>query len=527
MNIVLTGFMGTGKTAIGRELARFLGMGYIDTDEIIEKRENCSIPRIFAEKGEDYFRKVETQVVREVSRLNGYVISTGGGAVLKRENRENLRKNGYLVCLKADPDIILKRTENDEQRPLLKGFSDKKSRVQKLLEQRNPFYSQADIMIDTSSLTVYESVEKIVKFLSPQKLELKLGKDSYPVFVGSSIDEIGEIAQNFKLGKKILIISDTNVFPLYGKRVKTSFEKSGFKVFSLQVPCGERSKSLTWARKIYNFCLDCLLERTSSIVALGGGVVGDLAGFVAATFLRGINLVMVPTTLLSQVDSGIGGKVGINLPRGKNLVGAFYQPKFVLIDPLVLRTLPSRRMREGIAEVIKCAILKNGGFFSYLEENISKALDKNLLVLKFIINKAVRIKIEVVEKDEREKIGVRQILNLGHTIGHAIETVSGYRKYTHGEAIAIGMIGAAKLGVRLGVFPPGAFARVERLLKMAKLPTRGNNLDSQEIIQALKVDKKVKEGKMVFVIPEEIGQVSLRDDVPAELVKQVVKELVE
>jgi len=526
MNIVLTGFMGTGKTAIGKHLARSLGMRYIDTDRIIEKKENCSISKIFAEKGEKYFRELETRIIRDVSSFNGYVISTGGGAILRKENADALRKNGYLVCLKADPDTILDRIGDGEGRPLLRGFANKKLRIQQLLKKREPFYRQADIMIDTSSLSISRVVEELVKLLSAETLQVRLDKNGYPVFVGLTIDNIGKIARDFKLGKKVLIISDRNVFPLYGERVRYSLEQCGFKTFFFQVPPGERSKSLTWVRKIYSFCLECSLDRSSSILALGGGVVGDLAGFVAATFLRGINLLMIPTTLLSQVDSGVGGKVGVNLPQGKNLVGAFYQPKFVLIDPVVLRTLSLKRLKEGIAEVVKCAIIKDKDFFSYLEKNIQRILDKNLFVLRSVIIRAVRIKIGVVEKDEKEKIGIRQILNFGHTIAHAIETVAGYRRYTHGDAVAIGIIGASKLGVKLGIFPQESFARVEKLLKMAKLPLKGKNLDTQQIIQALKKDKKVREGKVLFVIPEEIGRVSLKDDIPVNLVKQVIEELV-
>jgi len=238
----------------------------------------------------------------------------------------------------------------------------------------------------------------------------------------------------FSLGKKILIISDRKVFPLYGEKVKNSLKEEGFSISSLEIPPGEKSKTLSKVKKIYNFCLEKKLDRLSSILALGGGVVGDMAGFAAATFLRGINFLMVPTTLLSQVDSAVGGKVGVNLPQGKNLVGAFYQPRFVLIDPLVLRTLSPKRIREGMAEVIKCAIIKNDGFFSYLENNLQKVFNKDFETLKFVIEKAVKTKIDIVEEDEREERGIRQILNFGHTIAHAIEATAKYGRYTHGDA---------------------------------------------------------------------------------------------
>jgi len=512
---------------VGRELAKRLGMKYIDTDEMIQKREGRGIPEIFAQDGESYFRKIETQVVKEVSKLEGYVISTGGGVVLNRENMEALKKRGYLVCLKATPEVILRRIkEEGEERPLLKGFVDQKKRIQELLEKRNPLYKQVDFVIDTSFLPVSEIVDRIVTSLSRKKLWVRLAERSYPIFIDFPLDEVGKVAADFKLGKKILILSDRNVFPLYGERVKVSLEEEGFCVTFLEIPPGERYKSLSQVRRIYNLCLDFALDRTSSILALGGGVIGDLAGFVAATFLRGINFLVVPTTLLSQVDSSVGGKVGVNLPQGKNLVGSFYQPRFVLIDPLVLQTLSPRRMREGMAEVIKCAMIKNGDFFSFLEKNIDKALSRDFQPLRFIIDKAVRIKIKVVEEDEREEKGIRQILNFGHTIGHAIEVESGYRRYTHGEAVAIGMMGEARLGEKMGLFPPESLKRLENLLIRAKLPTKGRGLNSEKIFQALKVDKKIREGKQVFVLPQKIGEVLLIHNIPQELVKKVIEELV-
>lgn len=527
MNIVLIGFMGSGKSKVGRELAKRLGMKYTDTDELIQKKERRSIPEIFAREGESYFRQIESEVVKEVSKLDHYVVSTGGGVVLNRENMQALKENGWLVCLKATPGAILSRIkEGGEERPLLKGFVDQKKRIQELLEKREPLYRQADFTIDTSFLAVSEIVDRIVTSLSQEKLWVRLRERSYPIFVGFPLAQVGKIAANFKLGRKILILSDRNVFPLYGEEVKTSLEEEGFWVTSLEIPPGERYKSLSQANRIYNLCLDFALDRTSSILALGGGVIGDLAGFVAATFLRGINFLVVPTTLLSQVDSSVGGKVGVNLPRGKNLVGSFYQPRFVLIDPQVLPTLSPRRMREGIAEVIKCAIIKNGDFFSYLEKNIDKALSWDFQTLRFIIDKAVRIKIKVVEEDEREEKKIREILNFGHTIGHAIETESRYRRYTHGEAVAIGMVGESRIAREMGLFPSQALERLKNLLIRAKLPIRARGLNSEKVFRALKVDKKIREGKQVFVLPQKIGRVSLIDNVSQKLVKKVIQELV-
>lgn len=526
-NIVLVGFMGTGKSLVGRELARRLKLGYVDIDELIEKKERKTIPEIFAQKGEGYFRQKEKEVIREVSKFKGYVISTGGGAVLNPENVKCLKENGYVVCLTASVEVILQRIKNQNgERPLLDGSKNKRKKIQQLLKERKPFYQQADFTVDTSRLSISQIVSTIIASLPRRELKVKIGDRAYPIYVGSSLEEIGKIASNLGLKGKVLIISDRNVFPIYGEKVADSLQREGFLVSSLVIPPGERYKSLSQAKKIYNFCIDLEMDRTSSILALGGGVVGDLSGFVAGTFLRGVNFVVAPTSLLAQVDSSVGGKVGVNLPQGKNLIGCFYQPKFVLIDPEVLKTLSLRRVREGIAEVIKCAIIDNDNFFSYLEKNITKALKKDLHTLRFLINKAIETKIKVVEEDEREEKGIRQYLNFGHTLGHAIEKASNYRRYTHGEAVAIGMIGESIIAEKMRLFSPSCLKKLIRLLVRAKLPVKAKNLDPEKIFEALKVDKKIREGKQVFVLPKAIGQVVLVDDIPQSLVKKVIQELV-
>jgi len=527
MNIILTGFMGTGKTVVGRELARKLGRIYVDVDRLIEEKEGCLISDIFKTKGERYFRRIETETIKEVCEEEDAVISVGGGAVLKKENLDLLRKKGVIFCLWADPDVIFHRVKDSDKRPLLEGFPNKKKRIKQLLKEREPFYRCADVSIDTSRLEVKEVADKIINLLAPERLWVDLGERGYPVYIGLFIDEAGRLAKEKGAGKKVAIISDTNVYPLYGEKVKASFEREGFNTDFFLLPPGERAKSLYQVKKIYSFCLEKALDRNCSIVALGGGVVGDIAGFAASTFLRGINFFMLPTTLLSQVDSSVGGKVGVNLPQGKNLVGSFYQPGFVIIDPFVLRSLSPRRIREGLAEAIKCAIIENGDFFSYLEENIHRALRKEIEVLKEVAKRAVRVKIKIVEEDEKEEKGIRQVLNFGHTIAHAIETVSGYGRYTHGEAVAIGMVGEAKIAAKMGIFPWEFFFRMENLLRKANLPVRAKGLDPEKILITLRVDKKVRDDKIYFVLPEKIGRVFLHQDIPFSILKKTVMEIVQ
>jgi len=251
-------------------------------------------------------------------------------------------------------------------------------------------------------------------------IKLNLNERTCPIYIGANLSKIGEIFSKFNLGKKVLIISNARILSLYGKVVEKSLKDAGFDIFLARVPEGEEYKSLSEAIKLYECCLKYKLDRSSTILSLGGGVIGDLSGFVAATYLRGVNFINIPTTLLSQVDASIGGKVAVNLPAGKNLVGSFYQPKLVYVDLSLLKTLPSKEIKNGMAEIVKYGIIKDAQFFSYLEENFEKIKNLNEEALHSIITRSVEIKVKVVEEDEREEKGKREILNFGHTFGHAI-----------------------------------------------------------------------------------------------------------
>jgi len=358
-------------------------------------------------------------------------------------------------------------------------------------------------------------------------ISVKLDKRSYPVYIGGKLEDIGQVARQFPVGNKFLIITNERVFSLYGQRVRDSLKSSGFDVCLAKIPDGERYKSLPWASKLYALCLEFKLDRSSTILALGGGVIGDLAGFVASTFLRGINFAIAPTTLLAQVDASVGGKVAVNLPQGKNLVGSFYQPKFVYIDLSVLKTLPSREIRAGLAEVVKYAMIKDEELFSSLERDVDRVKDLDEEILRFIVTQSVKIKAKIVEEDEREE-GKRQILNFGHTIGHAIEAITEYRRYRHGEAVAMGMVAAAKVALKMRSFPVSSFVRLKALLEGLNLPTTlGRKIDMEELLNALYRDKKVREGKLHFVLPKQIGSVFVTEEVSSCLIREVLKELEE
>ena len=340
-------------------------------------------------------------------------------------------------------------------------------------------------------------------------VNVSLGSRSYPIFIGGKVlADLGGHCAQLQLGRRCAIISDDNVAPLYAAKAAASLRKAGFEAWLVTVPAGETSKNL----KMFQTCCDLLaahrLERKSFIVALGGGVVGDLAGFVAAAYLRGIAFVQAPTTLLAQVDSSVGGKVGLNLAAGKNLVGAFHQPRLVLCDLAVLRTLPSREFRAGLAEVIKYGIIYDAALFARLERDLPKLLRRDGAVLAEVVARCCEIKAEVVRQDETET-GVRAILNFGHTIGHAIEAISGYGKYLHGEAISIGQVAAARLSVREAGLPLGEAKRIERLFVRAGLPVaiKLSARRQTALIEAMRLDKKVSDGQIRFVLARRIGQV--------------------
>lgn len=358
-------------------------------------------------------------------------------------------------------------------------------------------------------------------------VKVGLGEKSYDILISYPLDGIGKMLKKYTKGIKSLIVTNPTIAEYYLETVERSLQEAGFQVFVAQVPDGEEHKSQAEASRLYTKCVEYRLERESIIVGLGGGVIGDLAGYVAATFMRGLPIVQVPTTFLAQVDSSVGGKVAVNLPEGKNLVGAFYQPFLVYIDLAVLKTLPVEEMEAGMAEVIKYGIILDKNFFEYLEEKIGKLREFDSEVLERIVAQCCTLKARVVEKDEREK-GLRSILNFGHTLGHALEALTDYKKYKHGEAVAIGMVGACRIAQEMGMFKKEARDKIEHLIGKAGLPGRiGVKLSVDGIIQVLSLDKKVRAGKVRFVLPERIGRVVVRNDVPEEIVRDVVTGLME
>ena len=563
-NLIITGFSGTGKSLVAKEVARRLNWDFLDTDDEIVKQTGKPIAEIFRRDGESKFRELERETIRKACQQRQTVIAIGGGAIVDPQNCELLAKDGLIVCLEAKPETIYERlfqeavySPETEVRPLL-ATDNPLECIRQLKASRQPSYAKADWAIHTDSLSVSEVAEEVIRawrllrrpdFIGvprndKEKAQSGIAKDiaclvetatqSYPVFVGYGLlDKLGEKMRQAALSGTATIISDKNVFSLYGSKVVGILKDAGFVVNSFVVPPGEETKNMDYAIKIYDFLVGHRAERDDVIIALGGGMVGDLAGFVAATFLRGMLWIQVPTSLIAMVDASIGGKVGINHPEGKNLIGAFYQPNLVLADCQTLTTLPQRELTSGWAEVIKHGMILDEEFVQFLESNVNRLTKLEPELLTRAIARSATIKAQVVNQDEKEREGKRTMLNYGHTIAHGLETATQYKCFLHGEAVAVGMVGAAKLSQRLGLLPSAAVERQQALLQKFGLPTslpakRSNlRLSLAGVTGAMELDKKVKEKAIRWVLLQDIGRTVIRSDVPQKEVLAVLQELAE
>ena len=547
-NIILTGFSYTGKSVVAREVARRLGWSFVDTDDEILSLAGKTIPEIFSQDGEQWFRELERRVLQSACERKDVVIATGGGAVVDADNRELMNKSGVVICLEAQPDTIYRRLLADAEkgetvvRPLL-ATPDPKQHIKKLKELRQPYYALCDWAVHSDNLTIDEVCQEVMRgweygrrrisSLAAEMPEaaciVATAAESYPIFIGwNLLPELGRKMQNIGLSGNVYIISDDGVFPLYGAQVADSLQQVGFVVHSFVVPQGEKSKSIEVAVEIYDWLVERYAERGHVIAALGGGMVGDLAGFVAATFLRGMPLVQVPTSLVAMVDSAIGGKVAVDHPQGKNLIGAFYQPRLVLADTAALDTLAERERLAGYAEVVKYGLIDNPAFFSWLEQNGKDVISGVPEARRHAILTSCAAKAAVVAADEQER-GSRALLNLGHTFGHALEAETGYGDtLLHGEGVALGMIMAFDLSVRLGLCPAADAERVRTHFRdmgmmsdLSSLPTAGWTAD--RLIEHMGQDKKVQNGKLTFILAHGIGKAFVAHDVAMDAVHETLE----
>jgi 3-dehydroquinate synthase len=544
--IFLVGLSGCGKSTVGRVLAERLGWEFADSDDVIEATAGQTIPSIFEEHGESKFRQLEAQALASLSEREPLVVATGGGAPTHEDSRRAIG-HGFVVWMSVSPGRAAERLRTNPataQRPLLAG--DAESKLAALHEARVQLYRQADAAIDVDELTPEQAAAEIFqlweewrsnpstsgeRFFAEELHEpvrppfdiaatVTTPGSSYPVVVQDGIlPELGAVCGMAGLGGRAFVIIDEQVAPLFGDTITKALDSAGFPAELLAIPSGEEQKTIATVSHIYDWLITSRVERSDFVVCVGGGVLTDMAGFAAATCLRGVDFVHVPTSLLGMVDAAIGGKTGVDHPRGKNLIGAFAQPRAVVIDPLTLRSLPERHLRNGWAEVVKHGFILDEPLVVELE---AVAGDPAAMMSARLIAWSVAIKANIVSEDERES-GRRTLLNYGHTIGHAIEAVTGYSAYLHGEAVAIGMRAAGLIALELGLLPADDFERQQKLIRAAGLPESAPGVSVDAVLAASTQDKKVRAGSINWVLLEGIGRATTRNTVPESVVRRAVE----
>ncbi len=508
-HIFLYGPSGSGKSTLGRILAENLGLPFVDLDGEIEARAGMPVAGIFAAEGEAGFRAREREALARVADSGG-VVALGGGALLEAHNRALAEARGPIICLTAPAETLLARLQSDASpRPLLQG--DPAAQLKAYLARREAHYRSFPLQLSTQARSPEQAAWEAQILLGMFRVR-GMGA-GYDVRVRpGGLDSVGEALRGRGLLPPLGLVTDENVGGLYAARVRRSLIEAGFPVRAITLPPGEAHKTVESVGVIWQGLLEAGVERRSTVAALGGGVVGDLAGFAAATFLRGVAWVVLPTTLLAMVDASLGGKTGADLPQGKNLVGAFHAPRLVLADPEVLATLPEAELRAGMAEVVKHGVIADPRLFAMCQEmgDLRGEVDWAELVAR-----AMAVKIRVIEADPFEG-GQRAALNLGHTIGHAVELVSGFR-LRHGEAVAIGMVEEARLAERIGLAGKGLAEEIAGCLRGLGLPTEiPPGLSREAIRQAMRVDKKKAGGTVRFALPVRVGEVRVGVSVGSE-----------
>jgi 3-dehydroquinate synthase len=543
-HVFLIGLSGSGKSTVGRLLAQQLGMPLLDVDALIEEEYGERIPAIFAQHGEEYFRDCESHILTSIARqTEGTIVATGGGIVVRPVNRAMMAERGMRVFLQVPPHVALERLQVQqaaalvqgavpETRPLLAG-PDPLATLQSLYAARGPWYEDADLICLTGEKSAAQVVREIIAMLigsgelehvAPIVRHVHVG-DGYDAVVDwGGLGRLPQYLSQLGLPPRVFLFTDSNLQKLYASTLMENLTQAGFEPHLYIIPAGEASKSQSQLNAIYDWLIDQHAERREALIALGGGVVGDMVGYAAASYLRGVPLVQVPTSLLAQVDAAIGGKTGINHAKGKNLIGAFYHPRLVLADSATLLTLPTRERTEGWAEIVKYGIILDAELFALLEDHADVLRDFShppVALFSQIVARCIELKVRVIEEDEREQER-RAILNYGHTLGHALENVSGYGEWLHGEAVSLGMAAAAALAREAGMFSADDVVRQNRLLEALGLPVvyRGS-VRAQDILTKIQLDKKVVGKRVRWVMPRRIGEVIVTP-MPDELVMQVV-----
>ncbi|MBN8873985.1 MAG: 3-dehydroquinate synthase [Rhodospirillales bacterium] len=534
-SIVLVGLMGAGKTSIGRRLAARLGLPFRDADAEIELAAGCTIPELFARYGEPAFRDGERRVIRRLLAGDPMVLAFGGGAFMDAETRAATRAEAVSVWLRCPLPVLVRRVASRDNRPLLAG-GDPEETLRRLMSVRDPVYAEADLIVDcgeeSADHTTAQVLDKLLTWKPARRLSVVLPSTSYDVVIGDNLlARAGALLAPRLPQKRAVVITDSAVAPLHLPTLQAGLAETAIDCSTIVVPNGEATKNLDTYLSVVDQLLEQRVERRTAVIALGGGVVGDLAGFAAATTLRGLPFIQIPTTLLSQVDSSVGGKTGVNTRRGKNLVGAFYQPRMVLADTGTLATLPPRELRAGYAEIAKAGLIGDAAFFDWCERFGQAVVGGDPDAQAEAIKRACAFKAAVVGDDEREEKpnDGRALLNLGHTFGHALEAEYGYTGgLLHGEGVAVGLGLAFKLSARLGLCPQADADRVIGHIASVGLPAELSMLNrrfsTETLIGHMRRDKKMRDGALHFVLARGIGQAFTSRDVPPEAVVELLRD---
>lgn len=578
-SIVMVGLMGCGKSSVGRRLAQRLGLPFVDADEEIERSAQKTINEIFSDHGEAYFRDGERRVLARLLGNGPQVIATGGGAFINPETRAKIKESGISIWLKAELPVLMKRVSKRDTRPLLRNH-DPEGTMRSLMETRYPIYAEADLTVESRDVAHEQIVSEVMEALRRHPglkpptngqdalLEVPIAPEiiargvsaaltsafqsnvpaqtagvlpeiaerrvvpvplpgrEYDVLIGPGlVPQIGRLITERLTARRCGVVTDANVAKFHLQALEASLRAAGLHGGTIVLPPGEQTKSFREFGPLCEGLLSMGLERGDLVIAFGGGVIGDLVGFASSVLRRGVRFVQIPTTLLAQVDSSVGGKTGINTPQGKNLIGTFHQPSLVLADTSVLSTLPPREMRAGYAEVAKYGLLGDAAFFGWLEANWRGLFGNDTSALVQAIETSVMAKAAIVLRDEHET-GDRALLNLGHTFGHALEAWTGYSsRLLHGEGVAIGMCLALRLSEELGLCPQGTASRASRHLSEVGLPTRIGDIpgdetaDPDHLMALMAQDKKVKDGRMTFIMVRNIGEAYVTREIAPETVR--------
>ena len=541
MDVVLVGLPGSGKSAVGRRLAHRHGAHFVDLDDVIEKAAGRTIPEVFAERGEAAFRALERQAVVDLGPADRTapirtVVATGGGAVVAPRNRWDLYRGRIPIWLDVRPEVLAQRLRRSPNvRPLIVG-RDPMGAIRDLMHDRERFYSAAHRVNGVAELSsIVERIDELVGGLArePARTVLLRGNSlGGDLLIGDGIasSAIGAALRNLR-ARRAIIVSEPGAWSAAGATIAAALADDGWPVDRILLPQGEDAKRLAVVEMAASELGRLRAERGEPLIAIGGGALGDTAGFLAASWLRGVPFIAVPTTLVAQIDSSIGGKTGVDLPEGKNLVGAFHPPAAIVIDIALLRSLPDRQRRAALGEAVKMAALGDEALFALLErdgEAIARGDDDVFAsgAVAELVERAASAKVAVVNTDEKEQAVVdrRITLNLGHSLGHAVEAAGGFGELLHGEAVAHGLRGAVRIGREIGVTPADRADRIERLLTRVGLATEPLPYSLATVLAALAADKKHIGGSLRWVLPTSDGSL-IRADIPADVVERAAASL--